>query len=191
VYQGINRYGFDQVALQYAQKSYDLYMEDWRGPQHDDEQYGAAGGNGGGDPHYTWGALLPQLALDQYADVNPWEGLRFGALSPAKSGEFRGVRWNGHTYDITIGPDKTGLARDSKVRFEANAGVVVRDYQEEESRLSFRVKSDRPVQVTTRELEAGVFNLKIDGKPAASLAVRDSGGKLNLAAGEHVVEISK
>ncbi len=91
VYQGINRYRFDATALQFAQKSYDLYMEDWRVAQHDNEQYGAAGGNGGGDPHYTWGALLPQIALDQYADVNPWEGLRFGALSPASSGEFRGV----------------------------------------------------------------------------------------------------
>ena len=73
VYQGVNRYRFDDVALQFAQKSYDLYMDDWRGAQHDDEQYGAAGGNGGGDPHYTWGALLPEIALDQYADVNPWE----------------------------------------------------------------------------------------------------------------------
>ncbi|HEX4485428.1 MAG TPA: trehalase family glycosidase [Terriglobales bacterium] len=191
VYEGINRYGFDRVALQYAQKSYDLYMDDWRKAQHDDEQYGASGGNGGGDPHYTWGALLPMLALEQYADVNPWEGLRFGALNPAAGGEFRGVTWGGHSYDVTIGPDKTALSRDGKLRFEGNAGVVVRNYQTEPGHLSFRVKSERPVQLLTRELESGNFNLKIDGKFVGSIPVRDGDGKLNVPAGEHRVELLK
>jgi putative isomerase len=191
VYQGINRYGFDDIALQYAQKSYDLYMDDWRTAQHDDEQYGAAGGNGGGDPHYTWGALLPLIALEQYADVNPWEGLRFGALNPATSGELRSVRWEGYIYDVTIGPDKTALSRDGKVHFEANAGVVVREYQEEPSHLSFRVKSDKPVQLLTRAFESGEFNLKIDGKPAGNVAVRQGFGKWNMPLGEHLVDLSK
>ncbi|PYU90557.1 MAG: hypothetical protein DMG08_17585 [Acidobacteria bacterium] len=58
LYEGINRYRFDKVALQYAQKSYDLFMDDWRINQHNNEQYHAWGGNGGGDKHYTWGTLL-------------------------------------------------------------------------------------------------------------------------------------
>ena len=45
------------MALEYAQKSYDLFMDDWKTNQHDNEQYHAWGGNGGGDTHYTWGAL--------------------------------------------------------------------------------------------------------------------------------------
>ena len=191
VYQGINRYGFDDVALQFATKSYDLFMGDWRVAQHDNEQYGAEGGNGGGDPHYTWGALLPQIALDQYADLNPWEGLRFGALNPAQSGQFRGVNWSGHTYDVTIGRDSTMLTRDGKVRFEANAGVVVRDYQVDSSHLSFRVKSVRPIQLVTREFESGDFNLKIGGKPAGRVSVRQGLGKLSLPMGEHEVELLK
>jgi len=191
VYQGINRYGFDDVALQFAQKSYDLYMADWRGPQHDDEQYGANGGNGGGDPHYTWGALLPEIALDQYIDVNPWEGLRFGVLKPPAGGEFRGVRWNGHSYDVTVGPDKTALVRDGKVCLEANAAIVVREYEVESSRLTFKLKSEKAVQLLAREFQSGVFNLKIDGKATGTVAVRDGSGKINLPAGEHAVELSK
>src|SRR5262249_17882639 len=148
-YQGINRYGFDKVALEFAQKSYDLYMDDWRVAQHDNEQYLASGGNGGGDPHYTWGALLPQIALEQYADNNPWEGLRFGALQPPSSGTFHGVKWQGRSYDVTIGPDKTSLSRDGQVRFVADAGVVVRDYAVEPSRVSFRLNSVKPVHLTT------------------------------------------
>ncbi len=73
----INRYKFDKVALEYAQKNYDLFMDDWRTNQHDNEQYHAAGGNGGGDTHYTWGALLCLAGLNQYIDQNPWDGLRF------------------------------------------------------------------------------------------------------------------
>ena len=137
------------------------------------------------------GALLPLIALEQYADVNPWEGLRFGALNPAKGGEFRGVNWEGHTYDVTIGPDKTALSRDGKVWFEANAGVVVREYQEDPSHLSFRVNSAKPVQLLTGELESGDFSLKIDGKPAGNVAVHQGFGKWNVPLGEHVVDLSK
>ena len=120
VYEGVSRYGFDKVALEYAQKSYNLFMDSWKGAQQDNEQYHAWGGNGGGNTHYTWGALLPLVALEQYVDENPWDGLRFGALNPASDGEFRGVTWEGHTYAIAIGPEKTSLRRDGTVRFEAD-----------------------------------------------------------------------
>ncbi len=191
VYQGLNRYRFDATALQFAQKSYDLYMEDWRGAQHDNEQYGASGGNGGGDPHYTWGALLPQIALDQYADVNPWEGLRFGALNPTSDGEFRRVSWGGRTYDVTIGPAKTLLKRDGTVRFEADAGVVVRRYAATSDKVSFEINSEKPVHITTREFALGDFTFKVDGKPAGKFSVRAGEGKLNVPAGQHRVEIAK
>lgn len=191
VYQGINRYGFDDVARRFAQKSYDLFMGDWRVAQHDNEQYGAEGGNGGGDPHYTWGALLPQIALDQYVDVNPWEGLRFGVLNPASDGVFRGVRWRGRTYDVAIGPGKTSLTQDGAVRFEADAGVVVREYAADPARVSFKIDSGKLVHVTTREFASGDFNLQVDGKSAGKVAVRDGIGKLNVPMGEHFIEISK
>jgi hypothetical protein len=189
VYQGINRYGFDKVALEYAQKSYELYMDDWRGAQHDNEQYRASGGNGGGDPHYTWGALLPLVALEQYADNNPWEGLRFGALQPASTGTFHGVKWQGHSYDVTIGPDKTSLSRDGQVRFAADAGVVVRAYVVEPSRLSFRLNSEKPVHLTSQEFESGTLKLTIDGKSAGEIPVRQGLGRLSVPAGEHTVEL--
>ncbi len=191
VYQGINRFGFDKVALQFAQKSYDLFMDDWRTAQHDNEQYGSAGGNGGGDPHYTWGALLPLVALEQYADFNPWEGLRFGSLNPGSSGEFRGITWQGHTYSVAIGPEKTGLSRDGAVRFEADAGVVVREYQVELSRLSFKLKSERPVHVAVHEFESGAFQVNVDGKSTGRVEIRQGLGKLNVPAGEHTVELSR
>jgi hypothetical protein len=191
LYEGINRYRFDAVALEFAQKNYELFMDDWRSNQHDNEQYYAWGGTGGGDPHYTWGALLCLIPLEQYIDVNPWEGLRFGALDPAAKGDFRGAVWGIHTYHITVGPNTTVLVRDGQERFEVNAGVVVRDYQPSASRMTFSLKAARPVVVVTREFEEGELNLGIDGKPAGTVRVQDGRASFQLPAGEHSVELTK
>lgn len=218
LYEGLDRYRFDQVAREYAQKNYDLFMDDWRTNQHDDEEYYAWGGGTGNDSstHYTWGALLCLIPLEQYIDVNPWEGLRFGALNPPGQGEFRRSVWENHTYDVTVGPAKTALARGGRARFEANAGVVVRNYQTSSSQLTFSIKAERPVNVTTREFDSGDFDLKIDGAPAGRQHVKtvvttisyvnkegaagDFPGKMQVPegslsfqvpAGEHAVELTK
>ena len=87
VYEGLNRYGEDEVALQFAEKSYSLFMDDWHAHQHTNEQYYAWGGSAGGDKHYTWGALLCLIPMEQYMDETPWDGLRFGALNPHDTGD--------------------------------------------------------------------------------------------------------
>jgi hypothetical protein len=188
LYEGINRYRFDDVALEYAQKNYDLYMDDWRGNQHDDEEYYAWGGGTGNDSstHYTWGALLCLIPLEQYIDVNPWEGLRFGAIDPPATGEFYRAVWEQHSYDVTVGPERTALARDGIDRFQADAGVVVRNYKATESRVTFTLKAKRPVHVATMELGAGKLSLKIDGKAAGNVRGRAS---FEVPAGEHNIEL--
>jgi hypothetical protein len=189
LYEGINRYGFDHVALEYAQKNYDLFMDDWQRNQHDNEQYYAWGGTGGGDPHYTWGALLCLAPLEQYIDVNPWEGLRFGALDPPGQGDFHGAVWENHSYDVTVGPQKTTLARDGKERFEANAGVVVRNYRNSASQLTFSLKARRPVVADTLEFDGGDLNFSVDGKPAGKVHVQQGCASIQLPAGEHTVQL--
>lgn len=191
LYQGVTRYGFDKIAFEIAQKSYDLFMDDWKANQRYNEQYLAWGGYGGGDPHYTWGTLLCLVALEQFIDKTPWDGLRFGALAPASSGEFRGATWDGHTYDTTIGPGKTALSRDGKIRFEAAGGVVVRNYQPTASRLAFTLKTDKPVGVTSSEFDAGEFLLRIDGKTAGTVSIHERRGRFVIPAGEHEVELAK
>ena len=191
LYEGIVRYRFDKVALEFARKNYDLFMNEWKTHQLSSEQYYAWGGTGGGHPQYTWGALLCLIPLEQYIDMNPWEGLRFGALNPSSSGEFRRAVWDGHSYDVTIGPAKTTLARDGKELFQATGGVVVRDYQVEPARLSFTIKSDKPSEVTTQEFNSGEFHLSLDGNSAGKVTIRDGAGEFNVPAGEHLVKISK
>jgi Mannosylglycerate hydrolase MGH1-like glycoside hydrolase domain len=191
VYEGLDRYGFDQVALEYAQKNYDLYMDDWKRNQHDDEQYHAWGGNGGGDTHYTWGALLCLVGLEQYIDVNPWDGLRFGALDPSAPGEFRGAKWQGHDYEVSIAPTQTKLVRDGTARFEANRGVVVRNYAAGPSAVSFTIHSQESAQVTTEEFASGTLRLKIDGKDMGRIAVLSGRARFTVPAGVRKVELQK
>lgn len=189
LYQGINRYGFDKVALDYAYKSYKLFMADWKASNHDNEQYLASGGGAGGDPHYTWGALLVLTALEQYVDKNPWEGLRFGALGAMETGELQRATWDGRNYDIAVGPNRTAMSRDGKLCFESDAGVVVRQYEAQGTRLSFKIKSERLVHVATWELDSGSFLLTVDARPPARFNVHKGIGKLTLPAGEHTIEI--
>jgi len=185
VYQGLNRYGFDDEALAFAQKSYALFMDDWKAAGHSDENYHAWGGNGGGDTHYTWGALLCLVALEQYIDENPWDGLRFGMLNPSADGEFRGALWDNHMYDVAIGPSRTALMRDGKLRFEADRAVVVRQYQPR----TFTIKSEGPVHMTTTEFDSGSLELRVDGKPMGAIAVQQGRATFTLAAGEHAVQL--
>jgi len=191
VYEGLKRYKFDSAAFQFAQKSFDLFMDDWRVNQHDNEQYLAWGGRGKGDPHYTFGALLPLIAIEEYIDENPWEGLRFGILNPPSAGDFRGAIWEGHTYDVTVSPQRTALVRDGHLRFEADAGVVVRNYHVESARLSFSLTGEWAARVTTTEFPSGDFRLSIDANAKGIISARSGGISFDVPAGEHAVQLSR
>lgn len=187
VYEGLNRYRQDDVALEFAEKSYKLFMGDWQAHQRTNEQYYAWGGSAGGDVHYTWGALLCLISMEQFIDESPWDGLRFGALAPSAEGQLRGVEWNGHRFDVEIGPQRTSVARDGQVRFEADAGLVVREYKISPRGLSFSVHTLREVQLATMETTAQVVSLSIDNGPPRQLASQHGSVKFTLPAGEHRV----
>ncbi len=191
VYEGLKRYKFDTTAFAVAQKSYDLFMDDWRTNQQDDEQYLAWGGRAKGDPHYTWGALLVLMGTEEYIDENPWEGLRFGVLDAPSEGMYRGVIWENHKYDVTVGPHRTALIRDGKTCFEANAGVVVRNYESSSDGVAFTINTDHATRVTTDEAAAGDLHLTIDGKSAG--VVKPASGRIafDIPRGEHTVRLSR
>ena len=187
VYQGINRYGEDEVALEFSQKSYELFMQDWQAHQRTNEQYYAWGGSAGGDAHYTWGALLCLIGMEQFIDENPWDGLRFGALQPRLEGQLFGVMWKQHRYDVTIGPALTSVKRDGQTRFDADAGVVVRNYSLTADGLSFSLKTARVTRVTTMETRSVAVSLMVDGGPARQLPVQDGAVTFTVPAGSHSV----
>ena len=185
VYEGLNRYGQDDVALKFAQKSYNLFMNDWRTQQHTNEQYYAWGGSAGGDKHYTWGALLCLIPMEQYIDDTPWDGLRFGALNPPDNGELSNTVRAGHAYDVAMGPDHLVVKRDGEIRLKATAGIVVRNYALDTDRLTFTVKTLHPVTITTREHVAGKLSLTVDQGSAQTLTVQQGSVSFSVPTGEH------
>jgi putative isomerase len=62
VYLGLRNYNQPEVQQQFAQKSYDLFLKEWRGQGHVHENYNATTGTGddvaNSDRFYHWGALL-------------------------------------------------------------------------------------------------------------------------------------
>jgi hypothetical protein len=190
LYHALDRYAFDPVALDFARKSYALFMDDWKTNQHNDELYRAWGGTGGGDTHYTWGTLLCLIPLEQFIDVNPWDGLRFGALDPPSNGTLRGARWQDHTYDVTIAPNETTLMRDGKTVFHVDAGVVVRDYVSTANQVSFRISSSRATNITTSEFDSAAtmsLTVTIDGQPIPKIKFVSGFPVLPLSKGDHTI----
>lgn len=92
---------------------------------------------------------------------------------------------------MTIGPNRTALARDGVLRIEADAGVVVRKYEALPEKLSFAIRSEKPVRITSAEFGSGELELKIDGKAAGKLKVQASRVGIDLPTGEHEIELVK
>jgi hypothetical protein len=134
--------------------------------------------------------LLCLVALEQYIDENPWEGLRFGALNPPSEGTFQGAIWENHRYDVSVGSRITKLVRDGTNRFEADAGLVVRHYEAAPSLVSFKIDAINSVRVTTSEFESGILKLRVDGSPEGLITVRDGRATFEVAAGKHAVELT-
>lgn len=185
VYEGLNRYGQDKTAFDFAKKSYDLFESDWRRNQHSNENYSPWGGTAGGDPHYTWGTLLCLIPLEQFMDETPWDGLRFGALNPPSESILSNYDWDGSRYTITIGPERTAIERDGKLRIEANAGVVIRNYRSGIGSLSFNIDSVRSADITIHESEARTIAITVDGHAAKSVVAEAGAAIVTIPAGKH------
>jgi hypothetical protein len=57
--------------------------------------------------------------------------------------------WKEHRYDVRIGPALTSVRRDGQTRFDANAGVVVRNHSVTPDGLSFSIKTARTTRIDT------------------------------------------
>ena len=146
VYEGLKRYGFDEEAHQFAQKSASLFLKEWKEEGHYHENYNSVTGEGddvpNSDPYYTWGSLLALLGVYELIDVEAWGGLRFGALGVSKEMTLKNFQIDGHMYSVTLSPKLTKVTRDGKVFFEASRNVVVRNYAKKFHSICFDIKGE-------------------------------------------------
>ncbi|WP_082655586.1 MGH1-like glycoside hydrolase domain-containing protein [Aureimonas sp. D3] len=78
VWQALRRSQCHAQASELAERSYALFEQSWTERRWCGENYGAETGEiddmPGNDPFYTWGAMLPLMAVGEIMDVNPWDG---------------------------------------------------------------------------------------------------------------------
>ena len=129
-----------------------MFLTAWREKGECHENFSAITGQGTGqsDPHYTWGALMALLAIEELIDVNPWHGLRFGNLEPVAPAGIRRYFVSGSLYDVTQSPDGLEVSKDGQMLFAADAPVEIRRVTFVGDQVRFEVRAAKPVRIRVR-----------------------------------------
>jgi hypothetical protein len=141
VYQGIKRYGFDEVAGELAHRSVNLFLRSWRDYQLCRENYDSRTGEGGGQRYQSWGPLFALIGLEEFLDVTPWAGLTVGSLSPVGEMTARRLRVRDRTWDVAMGPEGLRVSVEGKVVLVSSAPLVLRNLEVEAGHLSCAIHS--------------------------------------------------
>ncbi len=159
VYDGIKRYGYDNVAGQFAARSTAMYLDAWDKenwfPESFDPEPGQSVMDSAVDTAwrtYSWSNAMPAQGLHELLSDNPWDGdpsaLMFGSLSLPGTNTLANVELRGHTYAVSAGPHRTTLARDGRTVFRATgARVAVRGFVLTKSGAAFDINADGPARV--------------------------------------------
>jgi hypothetical protein len=184
VYQGIKRYGFDEVAGEMAQRSVALFLRSWKEYQLCRENYDSRTGEGGGQRYQSWGPLFALIGMEEFLDVTPWAGLTVGSLSPPGDTTLRRIRAQGRSWTVAMGAEGLRLYAEGRIVLSSTAPLVLRNLEVNETALSCRTHSARAAELRM-EHPAGTFSARLDGE---DLQVRDR--RVPLPPGRHSLRIS-
>jgi hypothetical protein len=138
-----------------------MFLRPWRERAECHENFLATTGEGSSDPHYTWGAMMVLIALEELIDINPWHGLRFGNLDPVEDAEIERYYVSGAHYDVALSFKHLEVRRDGRFLLAADGPVEVRQVSFRGGRMKFEVRASRAVKLrigkgATREYLPGV-----------------------------------
>jgi glycogen debranching enzyme len=112
-YQGLRRYGGDPERRAFARKSVALFMKNWNKDGTCHENFNGITGWGRSDPHYTWGALLCLIGLEELCDFEPNGQLRINGASGITA-HVQNLLLLGKKYDLRLWPKKAVLSLNGK-----------------------------------------------------------------------------
>ena len=163
IYQGLKIWDWDHEARLLAESSAKMFLKAWREKGECHENFSAITGEGSGqsDPHYTWGALMPLIAIEELIDINPWHGLRFGNLEPVEPAGIERYYVAGSYYDVSLSAEGLEVKRDGVPLFAANAPVEIRQVSFGGAAVKYEVRANRRTRVRVqsgpwREFPAGL-----------------------------------
>jgi hypothetical protein len=202
-YEGLTRYGYDDVAAKLAEKTFQLVKRNWDTSGALWENYnsitgeGNSHGAGGSTKHYSWSAALPMLAIMDSIDTDTWrEGLRFGSLGATQENRVSGLQIRGVDYGVTAGPNLTQLFRQGQRVFYAPTAIHVNDFLWKPDHVTFQYKSrdgsgEFQCILGGLSLAAGAKPLiRIDSHPLSTGDLSNANLAISLPYGEHSVEIT-
>ncbi|MBN1938894.1 MAG: hypothetical protein JW843_04865 [Candidatus Aminicenantes bacterium] len=165
VYQGLKSYGFDAEASEFARKSAGLVLNAWHNFQLSPESYHPLSGEAAGLRFQSLGPLLALIAVEEYLDFTPGEGVRFGMISPEEDGRVSRISIQGHHYGVSVSRKKIVLTEEDRPIVAIDGGAVVRHFLYAENEVSFDLKTmaERKVRITF--LRKGKYQLEIDNVP--------------------------
>lgn len=187
VYQGLKAYRFDTVASEFAKKSVSIFMRSWKNFQLSPENYDSQTGEAAGRRYVSWGPLFSLIAVEEYLDISPWDGFRFGILDPERRGRLSRISIQGRHYDLEISRKKLSLIEEGRTILEANGGAVFRHFIYSENEISFDLKSLETRKVNIRFLGKGKHQLIVDNLDKGTFDGKQV--DLKIPAGEHSVLI--
>ncbi len=120
---GLKRYAPENVRRDFAEKCVKLFMKNWTENGTCNENF-LSSGEGSSDPHYTWGALLCLIGLEEIVDVEPDGQVRLNGTWN-ETMDLHGVPIGGKRYDIEVRPGLTRLMQGKKVVAEAKGEAKV------------------------------------------------------------------
>ena len=202
-YEGLTRYGYDEIATKLADKTFDLVKRNWDSSGALWENYnsitgeGNSHGAGGSTKHYSWSAALPLLAIMDSIDTDTWhDGLRFGSLGATQTNRVSGLQIRGVDYSATTGPTLTQLIRHGERIFYAPTAVHVDNFLWAPDHVTFQYKS-RDGSGEFQCIFAGLSfagkarpSIYVDGKLVSSADLSNTGLAASLPPGEHSVQIT-
>jgi len=165
VYQGLKRYGFDEVAGELARRSVALFLRSWQDYQLCRENYDSRTGQGGGQRYQSWGPLFALIGIEEHFDVTPWAGLTVGSLALEGESTLRGLPAMGRRWTVVMGPEGLRIHADGRTLLASSAPLVVRNLMVDEGILSCRTYSPRPQEVRV-EHPVGASKVLLDGVEA-------------------------
>jgi Trehalase len=110
---GLKRYGTPEQKGRLAQRSVEMFMQNWTDKGICGENFKSLDGTCNGFPHYTWGALLCLIGLEVFMDVGP-DGR---PVAGTKTGlpeniQLRNVAAGGRLYQLSSGPGEIKIEQE-------------------------------------------------------------------------------
>ncbi|MGB9893754.1 MAG: amylo-alpha-1,6-glucosidase, partial [Candidatus Saccharicenans sp.] len=187
VYQGLKAYGFDLVAADLVRKSSDLFLRIWKNYQLCPENFDSRTGEAGGQRYQSWGPLFALMAIEEYLDVTPWEGLRFGLINPETKGSLKRISVLGRHYEVEVSSSTTKLKEEGKQLVKADGPAVFRHLLYTDREISFEIKSLKKRKISVSLSEKGKGQWLLDGKESGKFEGQEI--EVTVPEGDHQVVI--